>query len=288
MVDYDRALDIAENWLQRIGPSMIIWDLLSHTNSTSPPSWTFYFTHVDFYAFVTVDAIKGLVIEYESKYLHDFDPTVLTLEESEELVQDFLEAEGIELPRTARYIKGEPYDCQRFFSLVFQEYVGPVKIEDSQVLVRASAFTRGISYYRYSWVGIESIDLSGVIAPEVAQRNSLLQLPEIGQVTEPEWSAKEIALSQIAPSDEDVDRKWRLSWILHLEDGNDSDYEAGVYVDAFSGNVFGFRSTESSFTEITERSSLYSTEVLFAIGGASFILLGVTMIFTLYRWKLKN
>ncbi len=288
MIDYDEALETAEDWLYRVGPDLISWSMFSHTNSTSPPSWTFYFTHVDFYAFVTVDAVTGSVIEYESKYLHDFDPTVLDLEEAETLVMNFLETENITLPNTARYIKGEPYDCQRFYSLVFQEYSGSVRVEDSQILARASAFTRGISYYKYSWVGIGQLDLTGVLKPIVAEQIALLQVPEISNVESPIWGPAEIALVKITPQNENSDRSWRLAWILSLTDETNDEYDAEVYADAFSGNTFGYRSSQTSYTDTIEMSSIQSTETLFAIGGISIALLGIVIVISLYRFKAKH
>ena len=282
-VDYDEALSIAEDWVVRIGPPMIEWDLWYHLNSTDPPSWTFFFNHMDFVAFVSVDALEGTVIEYESKYLHDYDPTPLDLQEAENLTLSFMESENIILPSTARYITGEPYDCQRFYSLIFQEYAGPVKVDGSQVLVRTSAFTRGISYYKYSWLGISEIDLTGIVSPEVVQYNALLQLGGITNPAEPIWLQSELTLVELPAEGSTLVRTWRLAWVMELGDESNEDYDAQVFSDAFSGNVFGFRDSETSYSPVPERTTLYSTELPLGVSGISIVLLLVVGIYVKFR-----
>lgn len=284
-VSFDEALLIASNWLQRVGPPMINWTLQYYSNSTAPPSWTFHFVHTDFLAFVIVDSVSGSVIEYESKYLRDYDPAVLDLNESEGIVIKFLEQENVTIPDTARYIKGLPYDCQRFYSLVFQEYSGPVEVEGSQVVVRASAFTRGVSYYKYGWLGIPAVDFSGALDPSIVERNAVLQVGELQLHHSLTWQVPELTLAQVVSNAQSSGEVWRLSWILQPEDDN-GNYSAEVHADAFSGDVYGFRSTSTSFVEVPEHATLLSTESLLAIGIVSAALLGtVVVVVALKRQK---
>lgn len=284
MIGYDEALVIAENWLIRIGPSMIEWNIWYHFSSDSPPSWTFYFNHIDFVAFVVVDSISGKVIEYESKYLHDYDPTPIDLLEAENFTKNFLESEGIILPTTARYITGEPYDCQRFYSLVFQEYSGLVKVDGSQVIVRTSAFTRGISYFKYSWLGISELDVSGVISPESAQSNALVQFTELASVSDPIWVGSQLTLFEMNNPDNENSTLWRLAWVLDLADGADEDYSGNIIVDAYSGNIFGFRDSFNSFSLVTERTTFGSTEFLLGFGGTTFLSALVIAMYVISIW----
>ncbi|MFW9848899.1 MAG: hypothetical protein ACFFF4_07145, partial [Candidatus Thorarchaeota archaeon] len=284
MIGYDEALVIAENWLIRIGPSMIEWNIWYHFSSDSPPSWTFYFNHIDFVAFVVVDSISGKVIEYESKYLHDYDPTPIDLLEAENFTKNFLESEGIILPTTARYITGEPYDCQRFYSLVFQEYSGLVKVDGSQVIVRTSAFTRGISYFKYSWLGISELDVSGVISPESAQSNALVQFTELASVSDPIWVGSQLTLFEMNNPDNENSTLWRLAWVLDLADGDDEDYSGNIIVDAYSGNIFGFRDSFNSFSLVTERTTFGSTEFLLGFGGTTFLSALVIAMYVISIW----
>ncbi|MCK5238523.1 MAG: hypothetical protein KAR33_03180 [Candidatus Thorarchaeota archaeon] len=288
MIGYDDALEIAEDWLFRIGPSLIEWSLWYHFTSTTPPSRTFFFTHIDFLAFVVVDSLSGSVIEYESKYLHDYDPTVLDLQEAENLTMSFLESENIILPTTARYIAGEPYDCQRFYSLVFQEYSGLVKVDGSQVLVRTSAFTRGISYYKYSWLGISNLDLSGILSPEVAQQNVLLQFSELSTIVEPVWLGSELTLVEITSASDSNSTSWRLAWVFDLGDNEDDEYDAEIMVDAYSGNMFGFRDSYNSFKLVVEQTTLWSTEFLVGLGGTSFLTVLVVAMYFLSKSTSDN
>ncbi len=284
-VSYEDALTIAQNWLNRVGPSLIDWNLWYHLNSTAPPSWKFFFNHIDFIAYVVVDALDGTVIEYECKYLHDYDPTPLDLQEAENLTLAFLASEHIILPSTARYITGEPYDCQRFYSLIFQEYVGPVKVDGSQVFVRTSAFTRGISYYKYGWLGLSELDISGSLSPQVIQNNAQLQLGGLTDPVEPVWLRSEITLVELPNEANTGDRTWRLAWVLELGDNADEHYSAQVFSDAFSGNVFGFRDSYSSYSSVPEQTTLYSTEFLLGVSGMSAILLLVAGMYLAYRQR---
>jgi hypothetical protein len=262
---------------------MIDWNLWYHLSSSTPPSWTFFFNHVDFLAFVIVDSLSGSVIEYESKYLHDFDPTPIDLLEAENFTKTFLESEDIILPSTARYITGEPYDCQRFYSLVFQEYSGLVKVDGSQVLVRTSAFTRGISYYKYSWLGISELDLSGVLSPESAQANALMQFSDLSTVLEPLWMGSQLTLVEMASDSTSNDTSWRLAWVFDLVDETDDEYDAEIMVDAYSGNIFGFRDSYNSFSLVLERTTFGSSEFLLGLGGTSFLSILVVAMFALSR-----
>ncbi len=281
-VGFNEALVVAVNWLKRVGPPMINWTLQYYSNSTAPPSWIFHFVHPDFLAFVTVDSVSGLVIEYESKYLRDFDPEVLDLNEAEGIATNFLTQENITIPSTARYIKGQPYDCQRFYSLVFQEYSGPVEVEDSKVEVRASAFTRGVSYYRYGWLGIAAVDFSGALNPTMVERNAILQVGELQEHHSLTWQDPELALAQVDSSVQSSGGAWRLSWILQPEDGN-GNYTAEVRADAFSGDVYGFRSTTTSFVAVPEHATLLSAESLLAIGIVSAALLGTVVVVVVFK-----
>jgi hypothetical protein len=276
-VSFDEALSIAVNWLKRVGPPMINWTLQYFSNSTAPPSWTFHFVHTDFLAYVTVDSVSGLVIEYESKYLRDFDPAVLDLNESEGIAVKFLTQENITIPSTARYIKGQPYDCQRFYTMVFQEYSGPVEVEGSQVVVRASAFTRRVSYYQYAWLGISAVDFSGALNPSMVERNAVLQVGELQEHQSLTWQNPELALAQVVSSIQSSGGAWRLSWILQPEEGN-GNYSAEVRADAFSGDVYGFRSTTTSFVAVPEHATLLSAELLLGIGIMSAALLGTVIV----------
>jgi hypothetical protein len=288
MISYSEALGIAEAWLERIGPSMVTWNLWYHLSSTSPPSWTFFFNHVDFLAFVVVDSLTGRVIEYESKYLHDYDPTPINLAEAENFTKTFLEVENIILPSTARYITGEPYDCHRFYSLIFQEYSGLVKVDGSQVLVRTSAFTRGISYYKYSWLGISELDLSGVLSPDSAKSNALLQLSGMSSVSEPLWLESQLTLVEMLSDTSLNNTSWRLAWVFDFTDTTDDEYEAEIMVDAYSGNIFGFRDSYNSYSQVTEMTTFVSSEFLIGLGGISLLSILVVGMYVLSRSSRKE
>jgi hypothetical protein len=257
----EAAVEIAQEFLDGIGPSPVIWTLVSVINMTEIPAWKISFSHVDFLSYVVVDAVAGSVIEYESKYLHDFDPAPLSLNEAENLTKKFLRYYEVSIPKTAHYVKGEPYDCQRFYSLLFQEYAGPVNVEGSSIVIRASAFTRGISYYRYDWIGIDDIDTSYVIDEEIAKSNALSRYSVPSEYDEFRDESSVLALTEINIKGLGVYS--RLSWIIRFETGPNKDVT--LFVDAFSGNLFGVRDTLSSFQQYTELPTLGSSGLLLTV-----------------------
>ena len=276
-VDYDTALDIANQWLSDAGPPMLTWQLQVASNSTEPPSWEFRYTHPDFRAYVIVDALSGSVIEYESKYLHDFYPDVLTLEEAEDITTDFLDTYEYEIPAGARYIEGEAYDCHRFYSLIFQEYAGPVKVESSAFIIRTSAFTRGVNYFRYQWLGLSAVDFSGVLSPTRIADNSLIQMdtlddtPHTSTLSMLDWTNQELALTSVASSEGEA---YRLAWILEFNATlNEEEYEATLFVDGYSGNIFALRDISAPYRLVPERTSVLSTEFLLGASGFSLLVL---------------
>ncbi|MHA1576910.1 MAG: hypothetical protein ACTSU3_06080 [Candidatus Thorarchaeota archaeon] len=268
-VTYDEALQTARDWLASVGPSFIIWDLLFSINSTAPPSWTFRFSFPGFTSYVIVETVTGSVIEFEIAYLNDFDPTPLTLKEAEKLAYEFLVGHNISIPETARYIRGLPYDCQRFYSLVFQEYVGPVRIETSGIVVRTSAFTRGVSYFKMNWFGLDDIDLSSIIHPDVVQKNAQVRLagnneyiPEVTNNSDIIWEMSELTLVGVIDPSISNSTVHRLAWVTNLHSISDLTLEVRLYSDPYSSNLFGFRSPSRSYTTLLEMSTFYSTELL--------------------------
>jgi hypothetical protein len=286
-VGYDDALDIANQWLSDVGPPMVVWELQVASNSTTPPSWEFRYTHPDFRAFVIVDALSGSVIEYESKYLHDFYPDVLTLEEAEDLATDFLEMYDYEIPAGARYIEGEAYDCHRFYSLIFQEYAGPVKVESSAFIIRTSAFTRGVNYFKYHWLGLSEIDFSGVISPARISDNSLMQMdtlddtPHTSTLDMFDWTNQELTLTPVTSAEGTA---YRLAWVVEFNSTLDEDeYEATLFVDGYSGNIFALRDSVAPFRIVPERTSILSTEFLLGSSGFSVLLLVAIVAYLLVK-----
>jgi hypothetical protein len=265
-VTYEDALDTALSMLNDVGPSFIRWNLLVASNITSPPSWKFRFSFPSFSAYVIVETITGRVIEFEINYLHDFEPTPLTLDQAENFTIHFLGVHNYTIPENARYIEGFPYDCQRFFSLVFQEYVGPIEVEDSRIIVRASAFTKGISYFQYHWFGLDSIDTSSIIGPELVKLNLQSRLQQADAVvlklensTDVTWEAPELKLARIETEDAKIHR---LSWLINAEANSTDQFEASFYLDAYTGNLYGFRSSDTPYSEIEEVLTAYSGENL--------------------------
>ena len=265
-VTRDEALETALSMLDDVGPSFITWNLLVASNSTSPPSWKFRFSFPGFSAYVIVETVTGRVIEFEIQYLHDFEPTPLTLGQAENFSIQFLGKHNYTIPKTARYIEGFPYDCQRFFSLVFQEYAGPIEIEDSRIIVRASAFTQGISYFQYHWFGLDNIDTSGIIGPGLANLNlqSRLQqgdtiVPELENSSDIVWETPELKLVGIQTQDSKIHR---LSWIINAWKNSTDQFDASFYLDSYTGNLYGFRSSDTSYTQIEEVLTVYSGENL--------------------------
>ncbi|MHA1637814.1 MAG: hypothetical protein ACTSUB_07340 [Candidatus Thorarchaeota archaeon] len=268
-ITYDEALQTARDWLASVGPSFIVWDLQYSLNSTAPPSLTFRFNYPGFISYVIVETVTGRVIEFEITYLHDFDPTPLTLDEAEKLAYEFLVEHNITIPETARYIRGLQYDCQRFYSIVFQEYVGPVKIEASSIVVRASAFIRGVSYFKFNWFGLDEIDLSGIISPRVVQNNTESRLadnrfliPEVTNYSDIVWEESELTLVEVIDSTISNDSIHKLAWVTNLYFKTDPQFEIRLYSDPYSSNLFGFRSSSSSYTTLVELNTFYSSGFL--------------------------
>ncbi|MGY5876111.1 MAG: hypothetical protein RTU30_10220 [Candidatus Thorarchaeota archaeon] len=286
VVTYEEALQAARNWLASVGPSFIIWNLMVASNSTSPPSWNFRFTFPGFSSYVIVETVTGRVIEFEIIYHNDFDPTPLTLGEAEVLAYEFLVEHNISIPDTARYIEGLPYDCRRFYSIVFQEYMGPVKIEASNIVVRSSAFTRGVSYYKYNWFGLDDVDLSSIISPNIAQKNADTRLteeieliPEIANETDVVWEDSELTLVGLVDPAISNDTIHRLAWVTNLHFNiSIRMFEIRLYSDPYSSNLFGFRSPSSSYTTVLEKSTLYSSELLLGLSTLSVVSLSVSII----------
>ncbi len=279
-INLSEALDIALEWLQRVGPPFVEWNLFTYSNSTSPPSWTLRFSHPDFSAYVIVDSIFGLIIEYESKYLHEYDPTPISLSEAEEFVHKFLKEEQIQLPSNSFYIRGQPYDCQRFYTLVFQEYVGPIKIEGSIVEIRASAFTRSISYYINHWIGINDIQTQGVVSLNYVKQSAVEQLGFFVNLDNLYWFEPELSLANYHSNDTD---QYRLAWTISLSgEQQDNLFEATIFSDAYSGNVFAYRTSEESLHIIENESFRITPEISMIIGMSSF-LFGLFGILVLYR-----
>jgi len=268
-ITYDEALVTARNWLTSVGPTFIMWDLLFSSNSTMPPSWNFRFSFPGFTSYVIVETVTGSVIEFEIVYLNIFDPIPLTLKEAEELAYEFLVEHNITIPETARYIRGLQYDCQRFRSLVFQEYVGPVKIEASSIVVRTSAFARGVSYFKTNWFGLDDIDVSGIIHSGVVQKNAQVRLadsnehiPEIMNKSDIIWEVPELTLVRVIDPGISNSIIHRLTWVTNLHFASDSTAEVRLYSDPYSSNLFGFRSPSGSYATVLEMSTFYSSEFL--------------------------
>ncbi len=277
----EAAAGIAQDFLEKVGPSSLAWTVASIANMTDLPAWQVSFSHVDFLAYVIVDSVAGSIIEYESKYLHDFDPAPLSLTEAENLTREFLQEFDVMIPNTAHYIKGEPYDCQRFYSLVFQEYIGSIMVEGSSIVIRASAFTRGISYYSYDWIGIDDIDTSYVIDENVAKSNALSRYSVPSEYPEFDHENSILALTEV--SLEGLGVYSRLSWVIRFETGPSKD--ATLFVDAFSGNLYGVRDALRSFEQLDELPTLGSSDFLLMLtvfSTASAVLLGLVGLW-LYR-----
>ena len=295
LITYDEALVTARNWLTSVGPSFIVWNLIVSSNSIAPPSWTFRFSYPGFTSYVIVETVTGHVIEFEIVYLHDFDPTPLTLEEAEELTYAFLVEHNISIPDTARYIKGLQYDCQRFYSIVFQEFVGPVKIDASQIVVRASAFTRGISYFKHSWFGLDEIDLSNIISPNVVQTSAEIRLaggdeliPEISNQSDVIWENSELTLLGVIDPAISSSIIHRLVWVTNLFLLSSRMSEIRLYSDPYSSNLFGFRSPSSSYATVLEMSTFYSSEFLLGSSVVFLILLlasASSIVLVIYKRK---
>lgn len=275
------ATRIAQDFLQSVGPSSIAWTVANVINMADLPAWRVSFNHVDFLAYVIVDSVAGLIIEYESKYLHDFDPAPLSLNEAENLTKEFLQDYEIMIPNTAHYIKGEPYDCQRFYSLVFQEYAGQIKVESSSIVIRASAFSRGISYYSYDWIGIDDIDTTYVIDEEIAKSNALSRYSVPSEYDEFNHESSVLALTEV--NIEGLGVYSRLSWVIRFETGPNKDVI--LFVDAFSGNLFGVRDTLRSFEQFDEFPTMGSSDFLLTlvVSSAAFSVAVALVGFWFYR-----
>jgi hypothetical protein len=222
------------------------------------------------------------VIEFEIKYLHEFEPTPITLEQAENFTVDFLQTHNYSIPNNARYIEGFPYDCQRFYSLVFQEYVGPVMIEESRIIVRASAFTQGVGYFQHHWFGLNDIDISGIMGPDLVKLNLQTRLqqerilfPQFENETNIVWDEP---LLQMVEVTEDDAKLHRLSWVMNIIANTTDEFEARFYIDAFTGNLYGFRSSESAYTEVEEHLTIYSSTNLQNIVTISSMFLGASII----------
>ncbi|MBD3406665.1 MAG: hypothetical protein GF411_11170 [Candidatus Lokiarchaeota archaeon] len=278
IVDNESALSTATNFLQDVGPPFVNWTIQAILKVDIPPSWKILYNHVDFTAYVVVDAIEGQVIEYESRYLHEYDPTDITLLEAETIVSEFLTDYNIEIPFTARYIEGFPYDCRRFYSLVFQEYNGPIEIETSSIIVRASSFTHGISYYHYDWIGLDPIDTTHVVGQQLALSNALSIYEFPSEQNNLSLQTPKIALADV--EDADGNHHLRLSWVLDFESEIEN---IRFYVDAFSGNLFGIREEFEPYRAVQEHILIGSTSFLLGLPIISVVsTIGVSSI---YLWK---
>lgn len=289
LVGYSSALETAENWLSSVGPKSITWTLVGNSSLDTPPSWRFVFTFPGFSAFVIVERVTGRVIEYSMKYLHDFDPTPLTVDEAEALSLDFLRSQNYSIPTSARYMGGFPYDCWRFYEITLQEFVNNVAVPQSQIVVTASAFFRGISYFRYHWLGLGALDTGDFVSPSFAWNSALSREDVQGDIIQNGSSMISAALTfvTITHSGQPSHPSFRLAWELDAEEASNNTTETRLYSSPTSGALFGYSSEREGYQPVEYVQTFYSIPVLVALVALSSVVL-VAMVGGLIYHSVKD
>ncbi|TFF67978.1 hypothetical protein EU520_01050 [Candidatus Thorarchaeota archaeon] len=290
LIDIDTARVTARDWLSVVGPASIEWTLTANYSQDAPPSWRFTFGFPGFIAYVIVERITGRVIEYSMKYLHDFDPTPLTAPEAETLSLNFLRDQDYSIPLSARYMGGFPYDCWRFYEITFQEFVGDIAVPQSHIVVTASAFFQGISYFRYHWLGLDIIESEGFISPSFTWSSAVARNRIDEDVFLEDYSLGDTTLIFVTTTEatEPVHPTFRLAWeIRAISPSNDSmNDDVRLYASPTSGSLFGYRLESGGYRSVQHIETYHSIPVLVYIAGVAsgiMILVAGALVYSLSR-----